>query len=66
MPSDAHTFLFMDLVGFSALTAERGDDSAADVALRLFASVRRVLPRRSTIPTYVPYTKLANTKAGHS
>src|SRR6266581_8412973 len=45
MPSDAHTFLFMDLVGFSALTAERGDDSAADVALRLFASVRRVLPR---------------------
>jgi len=45
MPSDAHTFLFMDLVGFSALTAERGDDSAADVALQLFASVRRVLPR---------------------
>src|SRR6266516_2926134 len=45
MPSDAHTFLFMDLVGFSALTAERGDDSAADVALRLSASVRRVLPR---------------------
>src|SRR2546425_698780 len=45
MPSDAHTFLFMALVGFSALTAERGDDSAADVALRLFASVRRVLPR---------------------
>ena len=45
MPSDAHTFLFMDLVGFSALTAERGDDSAADVALQLFASIRRVLPR---------------------
>jgi adenylate cyclase len=45
MPSDAHTFLFMDLVGFSALTAERGDDSAADVALQLFAGVRRVLPR---------------------
>lgn len=34
----------MDLVGFTALTAERGDDSAAEVALRLFASVRRVLP----------------------
>src|SRR2546427_6824805 len=45
MPSDAHTFLFMDLVGFSALTAERGDDSAADVALGLFASVRRLLPQ---------------------
>src|SRR5271155_2574329 len=39
-----HTFLFMDLVGFTALTAERGDDSAAEVALRLFASVRRLLP----------------------
>jgi adenylate cyclase len=44
VPSDAHTFLFMDLVGFAALTAERGDDSAADVALRLFADVRRLLP----------------------
>lgn len=38
-----HTFLFMDLVGFTALTAERGDDSAAEVALRLFANVRSVL-----------------------
>jgi adenylate cyclase len=45
MPSDAHTFLFMDLVGFAALTAERGDDGAADVAMRLFASVRQLLPR---------------------
>src|SRR3989441_13356656 len=44
MPEDAHTFLFMDLVGFTALTAERGDDSAADVALRLYARVRRLLP----------------------
>ncbi len=44
MSSDVHTFLFMDLVGFAALTAERGDDSAADVALRLFADVRRLLP----------------------
>jgi adenylate cyclase len=34
----------MDLVGFTALTAEHGDDSAADVALRLYASVRRLLP----------------------
>jgi adenylate cyclase len=40
----AHTFLFMDLVGFTALTAERGDDTAAEVALRLYASVRRLLP----------------------
>src|SRR5207248_5710202 len=42
--NQAHTFLFMDLVGFTALTAEQGDDNAADVALRLFANVRRVLP----------------------
>jgi class 3 adenylate cyclase len=44
MPAEAHTFLFMDLVGFSALTAERGDASAADVALKLFRDVRRLLP----------------------
>jgi adenylate cyclase len=39
-----HTFIFMDLVGYTALTAERGDDSAAEVALRLYANVRRLLP----------------------
>jgi adenylate cyclase len=44
LSTGTHTFLFMDLVGFTALTAERGDDSAADVALRLFAHVRRLLP----------------------
>jgi adenylate cyclase len=44
LPTNAHTFLFMDLVGFSALTAEQGDDSAAEVALRLYANVRRLLP----------------------
>jgi adenylate cyclase len=44
LPNDAHTFLFMDLVGFTALTAERGDDSAAEVALRLYAYVRHLLP----------------------
>jgi adenylate cyclase len=42
--ADAHTFLFMDLVGFSALTAERGDDRAAEVALALYARVRSLLP----------------------
>jgi class 3 adenylate cyclase len=41
--SEAHTFLFMDLVGFTALTAERGDADAAEVALRLYAHVRRLL-----------------------
>ncbi len=44
MADSTHTFLFMDLVGFTALTAERGDDTAAEVALRLFATVRRLLP----------------------
>src|SRR5437870_493567 len=34
----------MDLVGFTALTAEQGDDNAAEVALRLYARVRRLLP----------------------
>src|SRR4029077_15756033 len=34
----------MDLVGYTALTAEQGDDSAAEVALRLYAHVRRLLP----------------------
>jgi adenylate cyclase len=44
LSTQAQTFLFMDLVGFSALTAERGDDRAADVALRLYARVRLLLP----------------------
>jgi class 3 adenylate cyclase len=39
-----HTFLFMDLVGYTALTAEQGDESAAEVALSLYAQVRRLLP----------------------
>lgn len=30
-----HTFLFCDIVGWTALTAERGDDHGADVAIRL-------------------------------
>jgi class 3 adenylate cyclase len=39
------TFLFMDLVGFTALTAERGDGDAADVALRFYRRVRALLAR---------------------
>ena len=42
--NNEQTFLFMDLVGFTALTAERGDDNAAEVALRLYANVRQLLP----------------------
>lgn len=44
MAAEAQTFLFMDLVGFTALTAERGDDGAADVAIRFYDRVRSLLP----------------------
>jgi adenylate cyclase len=39
-----HTFIFTDLVGFTALTAARGDHGAADVALAFFRRVRGLLP----------------------
>ena len=38
-----HTFLFTDLVGFTALTAERGDDHGADVAVTFYDRVRPLL-----------------------
>src|ERR687887_1886793 len=40
----SHTFLFTDLVGFTALTASHGDDRAADVALEFYERVRALLP----------------------
>src|SRR4051794_6108489 len=43
MAIDPHTFLFTDLVGFTALTAERGDDGAADVAIEFYRRVRSLL-----------------------
>ena len=36
------TFLFADLVGFTALSIERGDEAAADVATRFQQAVRRL------------------------
>jgi adenylate cyclase len=39
-----HTFLFTDLVGFTALAAERGDHHAADVAVSFYERVRPVVP----------------------
>jgi adenylate cyclase len=39
-----HTFLFMDLVGYTALADAEGDDRAVEVALRLQQGVRDLLP----------------------
>jgi class 3 adenylate cyclase len=46
MAAGTQTFLFTDLVGFTALTAERGDDHAADVALEFCVRARSVARRR--------------------
>jgi adenylate cyclase len=40
-----HTFLFADLVGFTALSIERGDEQAADVATRFQREVRALADR---------------------
>jgi adenylate cyclase len=40
-----HTFLFADLVGFTALADAEGDDRAAAVAAALQDHVRRIAPR---------------------
>jgi class 3 adenylate cyclase len=37
------TFIFMDLVGYTALSAERGDDGAAEVAFLFYDNVRPFL-----------------------
>lgn len=42
--SERHTFLFVDLVGFTALAAQEGDERAADVALELCERIRPLLP----------------------
>ena len=41
----AHTFLFADLAGFTALTEAHGDEQAADLAAEFFACVRELLPQ---------------------
>ena len=40
----SHTILFADLAGFTALTEEKGDEHAADVAEEFVADVRAQLP----------------------
>lgn len=41
---EAHTFMFADLAGFTALTEVHGDEAAAEVAGSFCEAVRRVLP----------------------
>jgi adenylate cyclase len=43
MQRGTHTFLFVDLVGYTALTDAEGDDRAAEVALALHRHVRALL-----------------------
>ena len=43
--ADEHTFLFTDLVGFTALTLEHGDERGAEVAHELYARVRALASR---------------------
>jgi len=42
MAAGEHTFLFADLVGFTALTDAEGDDRAAEVALALYERARQL------------------------
>jgi adenylate cyclase len=44
MAAVSHTFLFADLVGFTALTELEGDGRAVEVALELQSVVGRLLP----------------------
>jgi adenylate cyclase len=44
MAGERHTFLFTDLVGFTALTEVNGDDGAAELALDFYRRVRDLLP----------------------
>jgi adenylate cyclase len=44
MAAAQHTFLFSDLVGFTALTETKGDDGAAALALDFYRHVRSLLP----------------------
>ena len=44
MAGGAQTFVFTDLVGFTALTTAQGDDRAAEVALDFYRRVRSLLP----------------------
>lgn len=46
MERSAHTFVFADLAGFTALTEAHGDDDAADLAAEFYGRVRELLESR--------------------
>jgi class 3 adenylate cyclase len=47
--AESHTFLFTDLVGYTALTEARGDDYGAELAHECYSHVRPLLgPHRAT------------------
>ena len=50
MAQTLHTFLFADLVGFTALAELHGDDVAADVAVRFGSEVARLAADHGAIP----------------
>ena len=50
MAAERHTFLFTDLVGFTALTATEGDDRAAEVALALQQHVHQIAAEHRAEP----------------
>jgi class 3 adenylate cyclase/YHS domain-containing protein len=43
--ADAHSFLFADLAGFTALTEAHGDEQAADIAHEFSRATAELLPR---------------------
>jgi adenylate cyclase len=47
MAEPAHTFVFADLAGFTAMTESHGDDYAADVAEQFCAGIRSLLGSHS-------------------
>ncbi len=44
MAAGTHTFLFADLVGYTALTAAEGDDRAVEIAVEMHRRIRALLP----------------------
>jgi adenylate cyclase len=46
----SHTFVFADMVGFTAFTAQRGDEAAADLAVAFYLEVSELAERHRAEP----------------